>query len=69
MFGFFGRCCRTRRRPSVIDRWRRLVRHLLRLRRLQRLLGYLGQHLQRYPASLRLRLRQTWPAPRSGASR
>eukprot|EP00972_Heterocapsa_arctica_P068842 10173447-Heterocapsa_arctica.AAC.1 len=69
MIGFIWRCCKTRRRASVLDRWQRLVRHFLRLRRLQRLFGYLGQHLQRYPAGLRLRLRQTWPAPGSGASR
>eukprot|EP00972_Heterocapsa_arctica_P098612 14553317-Heterocapsa_arctica.AAC.1 len=54
---------------SVLPRWRGIVRHLLRFRRLQRLFGYLGQHLQRYPSSLRLKLRQTWPAPGSGAPR
>jgi len=41
--------------------WRRLVRHVLRLRQLQRVWGYLGQQLQLYPDRLRVRLREVFP--------
>jgi hypothetical protein len=58
------RCC-VRRRPVRQDRWRLIVRHLLRVRRLQRFFGYVGQRLGDYPASLRSRLREVWPAPGS----
>jgi hypothetical protein len=42
-------------------RWRRLVKHLRRVRHLQRLFGYLGQVLQWYPGRLRDRLRRVDP--------
>ena len=46
-------------------RWGAIVRHLRRLRRLQRLWGQLGGHIQVYPAALRDRLREVDPpAPR-----
>ena len=41
--------------------WRRLVRRLRRVRHRQRIFGYLGQALQRYPAWLRDRLRRVDP--------
>ena len=41
--------------------WTRLIRHALRLRRRQRVYGYLGQLLQRYPGRLRGRLREVFP--------
>ena len=41
--------------------WRRLIRHLLRLRHRQRIWGYLGQLLQQYPERLRGRLREVFP--------
>ena len=45
----------------VLERWRPIVRHFLRVRRLQRLWGNIGQALQRYPENLRARLRDTHP--------
>jgi hypothetical protein len=44
--------------------WRRLVRKLQRLRRLQRIFAYVGQHLQTYAQDLRDRLRAIDPPPR-----
>ena len=41
--------------------WRQLVRHARRLRKLQRLWGYLGQKLATYDVSVRHRLRITDP--------
>ena len=42
--------------------WRQLIKALQRIRRLQRIWGLLGSHLQRaYPASLRDRLREVFP--------
>lgn len=41
--------------------WTRLIRHVLRLRRRQRVYGYLGQLLQQYPGRLRGRLREAFP--------
>ncbi len=50
-------CRRVARRPEVIAAWRRLLRHLLRLRKRQLYFAYLGQHLaQAYPDRLRERL-------------
>ncbi len=44
--------------PSVpVRRWRRLVRSLQRIRRLQRIWGLLGGFLRAIPGSLRDRLR------------
>lgn len=45
----------------VLERWRPIVRHFLRVRRLQRLWGHIGQALQAYPEGLRARLRDTDP--------
>ena len=42
-------------------RWVGIVRHFQRLRRLQRLWGQLGNHIQTYPAELRDRLREVDP--------
>ena len=42
-------------------RWRRLVRALQRIRRLQRLWGLLGWFLQSFPPELRDRLRDSFP--------
>ena len=39
-------------------RWRRLVRSLYRIRRLQRIFGHLGQWLQRFDGDLRSRLQK-----------
>ena len=67
MLAWLWSCCARRQRSDVSvgreDRWRRLVRHRLRLRRQQRFFGYLGQHLGTYPTELRRRLRRQWPAP------
>jgi hypothetical protein len=57
---------RGRPGPSVqataaARRWEHLVRHLRRVRQLQRLFGYLGQALQSYPGPLRQRLRLVDP--------
>ena len=42
--------------------WRRIIRHLLRVRSLQRLWGVLGGFLRtQFPASLRDRLREVYP--------
>eukprot|EP00972_Heterocapsa_arctica_P067563 9972187-Heterocapsa_arctica.AAC.1 len=64
-----GWCCRRRRRTAATtSRWIRLLRHLARLRRLQRLFAYAGQHLdQAYPRSLRQRLRLVYPTGRQVA--
>ena len=43
------------------QRWTRLVRKALRIRRLQRIWGYLGGYLRGLPASLRERLTLLWP--------
>lgn len=45
------------------DKWGKLVRKAHRVRSLQRYWGYLGQHLQRFPDSLRDRLREVFPTP------
>ena len=44
----------------VLDRWRwrQLVIKCFRIRRLQRIFGYVGQFLQQYPSSLRARLQK-----------
>ena len=42
-------------------RWRRIVRALQRVRRLQRLWGLLGSFLQTLPTELRDRLRSVYP--------
>lgn len=47
----------------AIPAWRRLVRTLQRLRRLQRIFAYVGQHLQTYAQGLRDRLRAIDPPP------
>ncbi len=58
-------CCGRRRASSLVTRWCRLLRHLLRLRRLQRIFAYTGQHRQAaYPDSLRRRLRYAFPTGR-----
>ena len=44
-----------------IAAWRRLVRSLFRIRRLQRIWGNLGQHLQTYPSELRKSLQDHLP--------
>ena len=44
--------------------WRRIARHLLRIRRRQLLFAYLGQHLQTYPPSLREALVRSFPTAR-----
>eukprot|EP00972_Heterocapsa_arctica_P049906 7340923-Heterocapsa_arctica.AAC.1 len=55
-------CCR-RHRPRrvssvvIVARWTAVLRHLYRLRRLQRYFAYLGHRLQAFPPRLRLRLR------------
>jgi hypothetical protein len=57
---------------ASVQAWRRLVRHLRRVRQLQRIFGYLGQALQWYPANLRDRLRSVDPTDyqrRHGAGR
>jgi hypothetical protein len=60
-----GLCCCSRRRTLSSSRWRSLIRHLLRIRRLQRIFAHSGRHLQEaYPDSLRRRLRQTFPTGR-----
>jgi hypothetical protein len=43
-----------------IERWARLIRKAQRLRRLQRIFGYLGQFLQTFPTPLLRRLQRTW---------
>ena len=45
----------------VLERWRPIVRHCRRVRRLQRLWGNIGQALQAYPEGLRARLLHTHP--------
>ena len=49
--------------PTTAEqRWRAVVRHLLRVRSLQRLWGVLGGFLRtQFPASLRDRLRDAYP--------
>jgi hypothetical protein len=44
----------------AIERWARLVRKAQRVRRLQRIFGYLGQFLQTFPTPLLRRLQRTW---------
>ena len=47
---------------AATSRWRRLLRHLLRVRRLQRLWGHLGGFLRtQFPSTLRDRLRDAYP--------
>jgi len=41
--------------------WRRLIRKALRLRRLQRLFGHVGQHLQTFPSEIRRDLQRHFP--------
>jgi len=48
-------------RTRASARWRRLVRHLLRVRRLQRYFGHIGQRLQSYPPALRRGLQDHFP--------
>ena len=43
-------------------RWRRVVRAIQRVRRLQRLWGLLGGFLQTFPSELRDKLRDVYPA-------
>ena len=46
----------------AVSRWRRMVRSLFRIRRLQRIWGVLGGHLRvARPAALRDRLRDQLP--------
>eukprot|EP00972_Heterocapsa_arctica_P042117 6208928-Heterocapsa_arctica.AAC.1 len=56
-------CCRRRRTQKeslrTLARWRRVLRHLRRLGRLQRVFAYVGHDLQTYPDRLRRRLRAT----------
>ncbi len=49
--------------PNTAEqRWRAVVRHLLRVRSLQRLWGVLGGFLRtQFPGSLRDRLREIYP--------
>jgi len=49
------------RGPALQAIWRRWVRRQLRLRRLQRIFGNVGQFLQLFPASLRARLQKQLP--------
>jgi len=58
-----------RSNPGVVGRWARVVRAALRVRRLQRIWGILGQFLQSFPAELRDRLRTIWPAPSASRRR
>ena len=46
--------------------WRRLVRKLQRLRRLQRIWAYLGHHLQTFGVEVRARLRAIDQTPSAG---
>ena len=49
-------------RAEVVARWRALIQHCHRVRRLQRIWGVLGGFLRcQVPASLRDRLLATWP--------
>ena len=50
--------------PETVQSWRRVVRSLHRLRRLQRYWGLLGGVLRAIPASLRDRLRIVDGEPR-----
>ena len=59
--GRWGRSRCAESPPATLPLWRRLLRRLLRLRQLQRYLGYLGLYLQDYPRSLRDRLRAVYP--------
>ena len=43
--------------PAAVAEWERLVRKFWRLRRLQRIFGILGQHLQSFDSGIRDRLR------------
>ena len=58
-----------RTNPEVVERWARVVRSALRVRRLQRIWGILGQFLQTFPAELRDRLRTIWPSPSASRRR
>jgi hypothetical protein len=69
MRGRFGCCRRKRLRPltaEVLGRWTGILRHLHRLRRLQRVFAYVGHHLQSYPRNLRQRLRLLGNQPGEG---
>mgnify|MGYP002809814876 CR=1 FL=1 len=58
-------CCGRRRASSSVTKWSKLLRHLLRLRRLQRIFAYSGQYLQEaYPDGVRRRLRWAFPNER-----
>ena len=46
---------------AAVRRWTRLVRHALRVRRLQRIWGLLGGFLRGFPATLRERLQLVYP--------
>jgi hypothetical protein len=54
--GYYARV----REEINIERWARLIRKAQRLRRLQRIFGYLGQFLQTFPTPLLRRLQRTW---------
>ena len=49
------------RQQAVFTRWRRIVRSLHRIRRLQRIWGHLGGFLRDIPGNLRDRLRAVDP--------
>jgi hypothetical protein len=48
-------------RERALSQWRRLVRKALRLRRLQRLFGLLGNFVGSFGHDLRAALRRQWP--------
>jgi hypothetical protein len=59
------KCCRRRRTASTLRKWASLLRHVRRVRRLQRVFAYIDQHLnENYPDSLRRRLRVVFPTGR-----
>jgi hypothetical protein len=59
------KCCRRRRTASTLRKWTALLRHVLRVRRLQRVFAYIGHVLQeKYPPRLRERLRVVFPTGR-----
>ena len=61
----FGCAPRARYHDSIraAANWRALVRHALRIRRLQRIWHNVGVLLQTINADVRLRLRQVYPPP------
>ncbi len=59
-------CCGRRRASSSVTKGSKLLRHLLRVRRLQRVFAYTGQFLQEaYPDGLRRRRRWAFPTGRA----